>query len=634
MTISLDLADLARGYRDGSLTPAGVAAEVLGRIAARGDDHVWITLRPEADLLGDAAELARRWPDPAARPPLYGVPFAVKDNVDVAGLPTTAACPAYSYVPGRGAPLVDRLLAAGALLVGKTNLDQFATGLSGARSPYGVCESPLVPGLISGGSSSGSAVAVGAGLVAFAVGTDTAGSGRVPAALTGTTGIKPSRGLVSTLGMVPACASLDCPSVFARSAADGLAVLSVMAGQEPGDPWSRPLPVPPSSPPAVGRMRIGVPEDLAFHGDGAAEAAFAEVVKRLAGLGHHIVPVDLGPFLAAGRLLYQGPWIAERLAAVGDFAARHPGELHPVTREVLGGSAGLSAVDAFEGLYRLRALRAETRPAWASMDALAVPTVPTTFTVAEMLESPIDRNTVLGHYTTFANLLDLAAVAVPGGMTAAGRPHGLTLLAPAGADALLAGLADAFQSRTDAFPSHTDAATPPAGGFRPPAGAAGARADAGVPRSPADTGVPRARAGAGRPGREVLAVVGAHRLGQPLHGRLAALGAAALGTAMTAPLYRLYALDGGEPARPGLVRRPDGGVPVEVELYDLDREALGTLLAETGPPLGLGSVDLADGRRVLGFLCEAYAAEPAKDISAHGSWPAYLLATARTLSAS
>ncbi|MFC7385356.1 allophanate hydrolase [Sphaerisporangium rhizosphaerae] len=622
MTVSLDLAHLARGYREGSLTPAGVAAEVLRRIAARGDDHVWITLRPAADLLGDAAELARRWPDPGSRPPLYGVPFAVKDNVDVAGLPTTAACPAYAYVPERGAPLVERLLAAGALLVGKTNLDQFATGLSGARSPYGTCESPLVPGLISGGSSSGSAVAVGAGLVTFAVGTDTAGSGRVPAALTGTTGIKPSRGLVSTLGVVPACASLDCPSVFARSAAEGLAVLSVMAGPEPDDPWSRPLPVPSPAPPAVGAMRVGVPEHLSFFGDDAAEAAFAEVVKRLAGLGHRIVPVDLDPFLAAGRLLYQGPWIAERLAAVGDFAARHPGELHPVTREVLGGGAGLSAVDAFEGLYRLRALRAKTRRAWAAMDALALPTVPTTFTVAEMLESPIDRNTVLGHYTTFANLLDLAAVAVPGGMTAAGRPHGLSLLAPAGADALLAGLADAFQSPAEA--------TTPSGGDAT-AGASRARPGAsGTDISSSPTEAPEAATGVRDRGREVLAVVGAHRLGQPLHGRLAALGAAGLGTAMTAPLYRLYALDGGEPARPGLVRRPGAGVAVEVELYELGTQALGTLLADTAPPLTLGTVDLADGRRVLGFLCEAYAAESAKDISAHGSWPAYLLTTART----
>ncbi|GAA3827057.1 allophanate hydrolase [Sphaerisporangium flaviroseum] len=590
MDTPFDLDTLARRYRAGSASPPGVAEEVLDRIAARGDDHVWITLRPAADLLGDAAGLAGRWPDPHSRPALYGVPFAVKDNIDVAGLPTTAACPGYAYVPDRSAPLVDRLLAAGALLVGKTNLDQFATGLSGTRSPYGACESPLVPGLISGGSSSGSAVAVAAGLVAFAIGTDTAGSGRVPAALTGTVGIKPSRGLVSTLGLVPACASLDCPSVFAWSVADGLAVLSVMAGPERSDPWSRSLPVPSPVPPAVASLRIGVPRHREFFGDDAAAAAFEEAAGRLADLGHQMVPVDLEPFLAAGRLLYDGPWIAERLASIGGFADRNPGLVHPVTRKILANGTGLSAVDAFQGLYRLRALRAETRQAWASMDALAVPTVPTTFTIAELLESPIDRNAVLGHYTTFANLLDLAAVAVPGGMTATGRPHGVTLLGPAGSDGLLAGLGAALHARTG-------------GHAAPPGGAS----EAGP----------------------VLAVVGAHRSGQPLHGQLTSLGATGLGTALTAPIYRLYALDGGEPPRPGLVRSNGGGVSVEVELYGLGPSALGTLLTQVTPPLSLGTVRLADGRTVHGFLCESYATEGAADISHHGSWPNYLLSPGR-----
>jgi allophanate hydrolase len=365
----------------------------------------------------------------------------VKDNVDVAGMPTTAACPGYAYLPGRSAPLVSRLQAAGALVIGKTNLDQFATGLSGTRSPYGACESPLVPGLISGGSSSGSAVAVAAGLVPFAIGTDTAGSGRVPAALTGTVGLKPSRGLASTLGVVPACASLDCPSIFAGSVPDALAVLAVIAGPEPADPWSRDLPVPAAVPPPARPLRIGVPQTPEFCGDTAAAAAFQAALGRVAALGHTLTEMDLGPFLAAGRLLYEGPWIAERQAAVGDFAGAHPDQVHPVTLQVLRSGQGLTAVDAFRGLYRLRELRAQTRGAWAAMDVLAVPTVPTTFTIAEMEADPIARNAVLGHYTTFANLMDLAAVAVPAGFTAAGRPHGLTLLAPAGGDALLAGLA-------------------------------------------------------------------------------------------------------------------------------------------------------------------------------------------------
>ncbi|MGJ6960442.1 allophanate hydrolase [Streptosporangium sp. G11] len=606
LNLDLDLESLSGLYRSGAARPADVAGEVLARIAARGDDHVWITLRPATDLLGDAAELARRWPAPDARPPLYGVPFAVKDNVDVAGLPTTAACPAYSYVPERGAPLVERLLAAGALLVGKTNLDQFATGLSGTRSPYGACESPLVPGLISGGSSSGSAVAVAADLVSFAIGTDTAGSGRVPAALTGTVGVKPSRGLVSTLGVVPACASLDCPSVFARSAADGLAVLSAIAAFEPADPWSRALPVPGSAPPLPYPLRIGVAREPEFFGDAAAEAAFAEAAERLTGLGHRLVPVDLEPFLAAGRLLYEGPWLAERLAAVGGFVARNPGEVHPVTLKVLSGGGALSAVDAFEGLYRLRALDAETRRAWASMDVLAVPTVPTTFTVAEMLESPIERNAVLGHYTTFTNLLDLAGISVPAGTTTTGRPHGVTFLGPAGSDELLAGLGATFHALTGG-PAVTVPDTRPTPVHIPETRPA--------PPPPART----------TEARSVLAVVGAHRSGQPLHGRLTALGATGLGTTLTAPLYRLYALDDGDMPRPGLVRVTSGGVPVEVELYGLTSSALGALLTQTAPPLGLGTVELADGRAVHGFLCEPYATEKAPDISHHGNWPDYLL---------
>jgi allophanate hydrolase len=435
------LADLAGLYRAG-VHPAEVVVGVLGRIAARGEDHVWITVRPAADLLAEADGLARRWPDPRRRPPLFGVPFAVKDNIDVAGLPTTAACPAYAYQPEKSAPLVTRLQEAGAVLIGKTNLDQFATGLSGTRSPYGACESPLVPGLISGGSSSGSAVAVAAGLVPVAIGTDTAGSGRVPAALTGTAGLKPSRGLVSTLGIVPACASLDCPSVFAGSVPDALTVLAVIAGAEPADPWSRRLPRPaPRCAAPTGAMRIGVPREPDFHGDDAAAAGFRAAAGRLADLGHRLVDVDLSPFLEAGRLLYDGPWIAERLAAVGDFTDRHPDQVHPVTLQVLRGGRRFDAADAFRGLHRLRELRTQTAPAWAAMDVLVVPTVPTTFTIAEMLADPIRRNTVLGHYTTFANLLDLAAVAVPAGFTSAGRPHGITLLAPAGSDAMLAGLA-------------------------------------------------------------------------------------------------------------------------------------------------------------------------------------------------
>jgi len=435
MTGSLSVGELSRRYGAGTARPEKVVEEVYERIEARGEDHVWITLRPREEVLAEAAAL----PDG----PLYGIPYAVKDNIDVAGLPTTAGCPDFAYTPEHSAPLVEKLRAAGALLIGKTNLDQFATGLSGTRSPYGTCESPLVPGLIPGGSSSGSAVAVAAGLVSFAIGTDTAGSGRVPAALTGTVGLKPSRGLVSTLGMVPACASLDCASVFAGSVADAWTVLSVIAGPVPGDPWSRDLPVPPLR--QTGPLRVGVPAKREFFGDAAAAVAFEEVLARLEKLGHTLVPVDFTPFLQAGKLLYGGAWLAERLTGIGGFVREHPESLHPVTRRVLLPGENLSAVDAFADLHRLQELSARVREsAWKAADVLAVPTVPTTFTVEEMSYDPIGRNRILGHYTTFANLLDLAAVAVPAGTTAIGRPHGLTLLAPAGSDGLLASAAAEF----------------------------------------------------------------------------------------------------------------------------------------------------------------------------------------------
>ncbi|WP_214104993.1 allophanate hydrolase [Acrocarpospora catenulata] len=568
---TLQIAALAAGYRAGHFTPYDVITEVYRRIKERGDDGIWISLRPEAETLASIGE-----GDPSL--PLYGIPFSVKDNIDVAGMATTAACPAFAYQPPVSAPLVDRLLRAGAVLIGKNNLDQFATGLSGSRSPYGAVASPLVPGLVAGGSSSGSGAAVSAGLVSFSIGTDTAGSGRVPAVLTGTVGLKPSRGLVSTLGVVPACASLDCPSVFALNVPDASLILSTIAGFQPDDPWSRELPTSAYRE----RLRVGVPDlELAdFLGDEPAKTGFAKAVARLAGLGHELVPVDLEPFLAAGRLLYEGPWVAERRAALGVFTDAHPEALHPVTAQVLATADGVTGAATFQGLHALQRLRMETRAAWQAMDALLVPTVPTTFTLAEMAADPIGRNSALGRYTTFANLLDLAGVAVPAGLTSAGRPHGVTLLAPAGSDGLLAGLATAFHESV--------------GGD---AGATPYRLERGL----------------------LLAVVGAHRTGQPLHPELAARGAVSAGVARTAPVYRMYDLGD----RPGLVRDP-GGDTIEVELHRVTPEALGRLLVTIAPPLGLGTVELSDGRRVQGFLCEPYAIPAATEITAYGSWPEYL----------
>jgi allophanate hydrolase len=415
------------------LRPREAVEAVLARLAARAGDAAWISVVPAAGLRARAAELERRGP---AGLPLYGVPFAVKDNIDVAGLPTTAACPAFAHDPAASASSVRRLLDAGAIVVGKTNLDQFATGLNGTRSPYGAPESVFGKDLISGGSSSGSAVAVASGVVAFALGTDTAGSGRVPAAMNGIVGLKPTRGLVGTTGVLPACRSLDCVSVFTRNVPDAAAVLGVLAGPDPADPWSRPArPVD-----VPDRPRLAVAAELDFGGDPGMAEAFAAVAARAA----VTVEVDLTPLLEAGDLLYRGPWVAERLAALESFLAEHADDVHPVTRAVLESGRAFSAVDAFRARHRLQELRAVCARIWERADVLLLPTVPTTFTRAEIFEEPVARNLVLGRYTQFANLLDLAALALPAGVTADGRPVGITLLGPAFSEARLFSVATAL----------------------------------------------------------------------------------------------------------------------------------------------------------------------------------------------
>ncbi|HWS57462.1 MAG TPA: allophanate hydrolase [Actinotalea sp.] len=606
MTGSLQAAALRRAYLAGRSTPDAVVTEVHDRIAARGDDAVWIHLVDPAQARAAARALAARY---AGRelPPLYGLPFAVKDNIDVAGLPTTAACAGFASVATRTAPAVQRLLDAGALLVGKTNLDQFATGLTGTRSPYGIVRNPFDPAVISGGSSSGSAVAVAAGLVTFALGTDTAGSGRVPAGLTGTVGVKPSRGLVSTRGVVPACRSLDCVSVFALSVADGAAVLAVAGGRDADDPWSRDLPVPPAAPRRDGLvgLRIGVPDpqSLDFAGDRGAREGFAAAIARLEALGVRTVPVDLDPFVAVGTLLYQGPWIAERMVDLEEFVRSEPGALHPVTAQVLAGAAAVTGVDVFRGEHALAEARVRTAPVWAGVDAIIVPTAPTAPTIEAVLGDPIRQNAALGRYTNFVNLLDLAAVAVPSTIAPGGVPRGVTFLAPAGSDTLLLGLAAAWQRDVGL-----------------PVGATGESLEF-EPADVASTAPPVAA-----PDEVLLAVVGAHLEGEPLHPVLTGLGGRLHARTRTARRYRLFALPGepGAPARPGLVRVSTRGEQIAAEVYRLPVVELGALVAGIPAPLGIGTVELDDGSSVLGFLCEEVATRTARDITAHGGWRAFL----------
>ena len=592
-----DLAGLRAAYADGSLTPTAVVEEILRRTAT--DPHrVWIHRLPAEALRQRAAALERR--DRAALP-LYGVPFAIKDNIDLASVPTTAACPDFAYTPSQDAFVVRRLLDAGAIAVGKTNLDQFATGLNGTRSPHGACRNAFDPAYVSGGSSSGSAVAVALGYASFALGTDTAGSGRVPAAFNNLVGHKPTCGWLSTRGVVPACRSLDAVSVFALTASDAEAVTAVAAAFDPLDPFSRPVTGHGYDFGRAPGLRLGVPRaaDLDFHADAEAARLFHEAVARLSALGAELVEVDLSPFLATARLLYDGPWVAERYEAIRAFIEARPEALLPVTRAIIGGATRFSAADAFAARYRLEAARRECDAVWARVDCVVTPTAPTIPTIAAMEADPVVLNSMLGTYTNFMNLLDYAATAVPAGHRKDGLPLGVTLFAPAGQDAPLLHLAARLHA---ALPG----ATLGASGL--PLGAATDAA------SPLPSGQVR------------VAVCGAHLSGLPLNGQLTSRGARLVAATRSAPCYRLYALPGGPPLRPGMVRVAEGGAAVELEVWELPDRAFGSFVAGIPAPLGIGTVTLEDGSRVQGFVCEAVATEGAEDITAFGGWRAWLAA--------
>jgi allophanate hydrolase len=586
---------IVAAHRAGTTSPAQTVARSFQRIRELGDPAIFISLRDEHDAITEAKALAGK---DASALPLLGVPVAVKDNIDVAGLPTTAACPAFSYRPARDATAVARLRAAGAIIIGKTNLDQFATGLVGVRSPYGVPKNPIRADLIPGGSSSGSAVAVSAGLVPLSLGTDTAGSGRVPAMLNNIVGLKPSVGMISTAGVVPACRTLDCISIFSLSTDDAIAALSVMAGPDPADPFSRNHPLA-----HVGdfpaELRLGIPRtgQLIFFGDRHSEKAYADAVGRFEKLGATLVEIDLEPFYETARLLYEGPWIAERYLTIRDLLASSPDAIHPITREITIAGARPSAADAFAAFYRLEGLRSIARGTFAGIDALLLPTAPTTYTVEQVLANPIELNSRLGTYTNFVNLLDLCGLAVPAAMRPDGIPFGVTLLAPAGKDADLATVARAFHADTQL----------PVGGKR-------------LPQAPLRHLPPLA------PDDDIaLAVVGAHLSGMALNSELQALDARFVDAATTLPDYKLYALPGTTPPKPGMLRVEAGsGASIDVEVWSLSAKAFGQFVAAIPSPLSIGTVQLADGRAVKGFLVEAAALKGARDISQFGGWRAFM----------
>jgi allophanate hydrolase len=573
--MNLAIGELLAAYRDGRLIPSVVAAAVAEQVAAC-EQPVWISIVPADELAATAVRLDLG--DPAL--PLYGIPFAVKDNIDVAGMETTAGCPGFAYVAERSATVVERLIAAGALLVGKTNMDQFATGLVGTRSPYGRCSSVFDAARVSGGSSSGSALAVALGQVSFALGTDTAGSGRVPAAFNELVGIKPTRGLVSNRGVVPACASLDCVSVLAADAHGAAAVLAVAEGFDDEDPYSRRAETP--STPRHGRVAVPFARQLAFD-DGDARRAWADALAQ-AGEQWDIAEVDVTPLLDAAPLLYKA-WVAERAADLRGVVAAGPAGLDPTVASIVLSGNAVPGAGVFEAQHEVAALRRAAAPIWDAADALLMPTVPGHPTHEDVAADPVGVNERLGRFTNFVNLMDLAALALPGPRREDGLPSGVTLLAPAFHDSRLAELGAQWS---------------------------------------------RLAAPAAQRGTVRLAVVGAHMSGLPLNRQLTERGARLAAETHTAPVYRLYALPGSGVRRPGLVRSPDGdGSPIEAEVWELTPAALGDLLAQVPAPLAIGRVTLEDGSEVAGFVCEAYAAATAEDVSAFGGWRAYLGSVAR-----
>ena len=586
------LSSLCESYASGTC-PTAIIDEIFNRLNSVNDPGIFIHLRDQNSLRNEAAALGSFDPDM----PLWGIPFVAKDNIDVAGIPTTAACPEYAYTPTVDAFVITKLRAAGAILIGKTNLDQFATGLVGLRTPYSAPLNAIDPEIVPGGSSGGSGVIVGHGIVTFSLGTDTAGSGRVPAALNNIVGLKPTLGALSASGVVPACRTLDTVSIFAMTVDDAYAVFATARGFDPSDAYSKhfkhqnltryPMPV-----------RIGVPDSatIKFYGDKIQQDAFDRDIAILADSGATIIYVNFSPFYAIAEMLYEGAWVAERYTVIEDLLMKNPDAIHLVTSKIIRHSESLSAADAFRGIYRLAELKRAAEPLMAELDMICVPTIPTFCTVSDLKKDPVTPNSMLGTYTNFVNLLDLCGITVPTAPRSDHRPASVTLLAAAGKDAAVATIAREFES--DCFRNMGATAHPVPN-------------PAVLPDSPSD--------------QIELAVCGAHMKGLPLNWQLTDLGATFARKAQTSTDYTLYALPDCQPARSGLVRTngPEGR-EIALEVWSLPKIAFATLITLIPAPLVIGSIELSNGSFVKGFLCETSGINGAKDITNFGDWRLFL----------
>lgn len=577
-------------YRQQQLTPRSALHALRQQL--RAEDPAWIYILSAGELDAQLDKLEQAGAD-ALDLPLYGVPFVIKDNIDAAHLPTTAACPDFTYIAPSDAGCVARLRAAGAILLAKTNLDQFATGLVGTRSPYGAVPNSFNSQYVSGGSSSGSSVAVARGTFPFSLGTDTAGSGRVPAGFNNIVGLKPTKGRFSTSGVVPACRSLDCVSIFALTVSDAEIVAGVMEAFDPTDGYSRT----PATPATYfsSKPRFGIPAELPWFGDTESEKAWHKSLAQLTELGAELIPIDFTPMQTLAQLLYGGPWVAERHAAIAEFMAENAEKMNPVVRGIIAQAEKFSATDAYCAEYNRADLAREIQMQMAAVDALVVPTAPRLPTIAEVEAAPVTVNSQLGTWTNFVNLADCSALALPATFRGDGLPFGITLIAPAWQDAALAKFGKQW----------TTACALPLGAT-----------DRKLPADNASTAVPS--------GYVRLAVVGAHLTGMPLNTQLIERKALFVETTYTADCYRLFALPNTTPPKPGLIRTEGAGAEIIVELWDVPLHSFGSFVALIPAPLGIGTLTLNDGRTVKGFICEGAAVEGANDITELGGWRAYI----------